>query len=73
MSTTKLSEAEVHALVIDGIRSMTREEAQSWLDRVAERFGPDEATVASRVANGTPPKRRKLPKAPLPKSTVEVS
>jgi hypothetical protein len=73
MSSDTLSDAEAHELVIQRIRSMTREEAQWWLDHVAEVFGPDEPPIATRVANGTRPRPRKLPKAPSPKSAAEVS
>ena len=41
---------------------MTREEAQGWLDHVAEVFGRDEAAVSTSALNGSHPKSAKKPK-----------
>ena len=43
MSTRKLSDAEVHPLVIESIRSMTREEAQALVDEAKIVFDRQEA------------------------------
>lgn len=43
MSTRKLSDAEVHPLVIESIRSMTREEAQALVDEAKTVFDRQEA------------------------------
>ena len=53
MSTVKLSDAEVHPLVIESIQSMTREEAQAWLDHVEKVFGPEETSSKSRSRSGS--------------------
>jgi hypothetical protein len=71
MSTTKLSDAEVHALVIERIGTMTREEWQARLDAAAKVFGRDEATVGTGVRNGSHPKSSKASKS-SPKVATEV-
>ena len=43
MNKTYISDAEAHNLVIQQIKSMTREEAQAWLDEVKEVFDRQEA------------------------------
>ena len=58
MSTTKLTDAEVHDLVIQRIRSRTREEWQARLNEAAALFGRDEETVASHASASSPGKYR---------------
>lgn len=58
MNTTKLSDAEIHARAIEGLRSMTREEWQARLDEAAVLFGGREATSPSDSDAQTPGKYR---------------
>ena len=71
MSTAKLSDAEVHERVIESIKSMTREEAQGWLDHLAEVFGHDES-VSKSGRNGSHSKSAKKPKKSASNTAPEL-
>jgi hypothetical protein len=59
MSAKQLTDAEVHELVIERQASLTREEWQERLDRVAKRFGTYVPAPESSVLNGSHKKSAK--------------
>jgi hypothetical protein len=59
MSAKQLTDAEVHELVIARQASLTREEWQERLDRVAKRFGTYVPPAESTILNGSHTKHAK--------------
>lgn len=67
MSDTKFTDDEVHELVIQRIKSMTREEWQTRLDAAAGAFGRKEPAVTTQDHNGSRAKSGKQSKKVLHK------
>jgi hypothetical protein len=53
MSNRKLSDEEVQPLVLEGIRSMTREEWQARIDATKDAFDRQEAAERAYARNGS--------------------
>ena len=68
MNTTEISDAEAHALVLERFENMTREEAQGWLDHVAQVFGRDAAPVGATSLNGSVKRSTKSRNKSTPKA-----
>jgi hypothetical protein len=62
MSNRKLSDEEVQQLVVEGIRSMTREEWQTRIDATNEAFDRQDLTERARARNGSLAKSPKMSK-----------
>jgi len=69
MSNTEISDAEAHALVLKRFETMTREEAQGWLDHVSKVFGPQDVSSA-KSPHGTPRLKTSKASKKLPRKTA---
>ena len=72
MIKAKLSDAEVHDLVIQSIKSMTREEWQTRLDAAAAAFDRQEADETGVAHKGSRVKSAKATKTSTPRPVAEV-
>jgi len=73
MSNTEISDAEAHALVLKRFETMTREEAQGWLDHVTKVFGPQDATSAKSLQSTPRLKTSKVSKKSPRKTAAKVA